>query len=190
MNSKCEYSFTHYREILRLAKKIGYKTIRVSETKEKRKGKFLVLRHDIDTSPKYALDMARIEYEEGIVASYFILLHSKLYNPLTLKNLNIFKEIKKLGHEIGLHYDTSIYADTGVDILKCILDEIKIIELALNFKIKATSQHNPASSVLIEELNNYVIDAYNKHLINGEYKYFSDSGYKWRYGCLCNFFGK
>lgn len=190
MQQVCDYSFAHYKYILKLAKNNGYKMIKVSETVNEQKGKVLVLRHDIDISPKYALKMAEIEHEEGIVASYYILLHSKFYNPLTPKNLDIFKKIKKLGHEIGLHYDTSVYSKKKTDILNGILNEIKILELILSTKITSISQHNPATSPFIEELNKYVIDAYNKDLINGKYKYLSDSGQKWRNGCMCHFLGK
>ncbi|MFH1642775.1 MAG: hypothetical protein ABIC04_07820 [Nanoarchaeota archaeon] len=185
---KCNYSFKHYLEILQLIKKQGYNSIKVSETVKKQEGKIIVLRHDVDTSPKNALKTAVMEHKEGIISSYYVLLHSKLYNALSPDNIKIIKQIRDLGHEIGLHYDTSVFHKENI--LSGVINDIKILELAINTTVKSVSQHNPSTSMLVKELGKHVIDSYNDNLINGSYKYFSDSGYQWRHGCICKFLGK
>ena len=60
-------------------------------------------RHDVDFSPHRSLKIAQIENELGISAYYFVLLRSSFYNLLEREISQIFQEIIKLGHIIGLH---------------------------------------------------------------------------------------
>ncbi|MCK4667958.1 hypothetical protein KAU33_14475 [Candidatus Dependentiae bacterium] len=59
----------------------------------------IILRHDIDRSPKNALKMAELEHEMGIKATYFF-----RSRPYVFKE-EIIKKIESLGHEIGYHYE-------------------------------------------------------------------------------------
>jgi hypothetical protein len=62
-------------------------------------GKILVLRHDVDKKPSLALQMAQLEHR--------LRVHSTFYFTYTEQksDLAIIKEINKLGHEIGYHYN-------------------------------------------------------------------------------------
>jgi hypothetical protein len=59
---------------------------------------YIVLRHDVDRSLKYALAMAKLEHEYGIVSTYYFRY------PNTF-NRKVIKQIHSLGHEIGYHYE-------------------------------------------------------------------------------------
>ncbi len=59
----------------------------------------IILRHDVDRTPKNALKMAKIEHELGIQASYYFRIVKESNQP------DIIKEIVRLGHEIGYHYE-------------------------------------------------------------------------------------
>jgi len=59
----------------------------------------IVLRHDVDRSPKNALKMAVIEHELGFKATYFFRSHPHVFQH------EIIKKIESLGHEIGYHYE-------------------------------------------------------------------------------------
>ena len=64
--------------------------------------KFIILRHDVDKKPENALEMAKIETEKGISATYYFRAVKKVFKP------NIIKEIAGLGHEIGYHYEVLV----------------------------------------------------------------------------------
>ena len=62
--------------------------------------RFCLIRHDVDRKPKNALEMAQLENEVGINATYYFRAKPKVFN------LDVIKEIKSLGHEIGYHYES------------------------------------------------------------------------------------
>jgi len=61
--------------------------------------KVVILRHDVDKKPENSLRFAEIEHEKGLKASYFF--------RVVPESLHVDKllAIKKLGHEIGYHYE-------------------------------------------------------------------------------------
>lgn len=66
-----------------------------------------ILRHDIDFSPSRALALARIEAEEGVKASYTVLLSGEYYSPFESETRHALIEIERLGHYVGLHFDAA-----------------------------------------------------------------------------------
>src|SRR5258706_7568080 len=70
---------------------------------------FVVLRHDIDISLRPALEIARIEYEQGIQGTYFVLLRSPFYNSLSRPNAELIRQIHQYGHQIATHLDLAAY---------------------------------------------------------------------------------
>ncbi len=105
MLTECDFSYAHYRNILRQLLKAEYYFFSFSDFIERKKevNRLFLLRHDVDKSVTKALDMARIEKELGIRATYFIRIHSNYYNPFGHICYNQIREIMNLGHEIGLH---------------------------------------------------------------------------------------
>lgn len=61
-------------------------------------GRYLVLRHDVDQHPACALRMARIEADAGVRATWYFRWRTAA--PAAIA------EIRELGGEIGLHYET------------------------------------------------------------------------------------
>ena len=97
-----DFTFDKYRDLIRLAKK-QHKFVSYDEF---RNGVNCILwRHDVDYSIDNVLKLAQIEQEEGVMATYFIWLHSEFYNPLERKATAIIKEVLKCKHQIGLHFD-------------------------------------------------------------------------------------
>jgi hypothetical protein len=104
------------------------------------------LRHDVDLSPEKALEMAEIEASQGIYSTYYVLLRSPFYNALTKKNIEIWKTILNLGHEIGLHFDPNAYdmLDKRTDAwLEKLKQEVEIFEKELFCSVQSFSFHNP-----------------------------------------------
>ncbi|TVQ85731.1 MAG: hypothetical protein EA393_13375 [Bacteroidetes bacterium] len=59
----------------------------------------VILRHDVDLLPQNSLAFARIQHEMGIRGSYYFRTVPESWDE------NIIKEIYKLGHEVGYHYE-------------------------------------------------------------------------------------
>jgi len=186
---KCDFSLRHYFEVLDLAKKdytIGPIKNFVNLRKEK---KFILLRHDVDGSLDYALNMGKLEAEHGLQSTYFILLHSPHYNALSQKNISIINELKNLGHEIGLHYDTT-FSNSYKNAITQINLEVSLLENIIESKIYSIVQHNESISLNFNKnLISGFLDARSNTILKSV-KYISDSVQNWRSGCMCNHIGK
>lgn len=185
------FSLELYRETLERAISLGYSFPTVSELKDgaKSRDKFLLLRHDIDTSPQYALQMAKLEYSLGVRSSYYVLLHSPFYNPAAPQHWDALKNLVSLGFEVGLHYETDFFEQRNIDALEGVLADVAALEGILHIKIRSVSQHRPASGTFLKTLNEYFTDAYNEDLMHNV-RYISDSGFKWRNEALFEILGK
>lgn len=73
----------------------------------KKPDSFAIIRHDIDRRPLKALHMAQLEKEMGVCSTYYFRTKSHVFKPW------IIRAIKRLGHEIGYHYET--LSDAGGD---------------------------------------------------------------------------
>jgi len=71
----------------------------------------LILRHDIDVWPAYALPMAEAEAALGVSASYFVLVSSPLYNAATADCRALLRRLIELGHRVELHFDAAGHDD-------------------------------------------------------------------------------
>ena len=94
-----DFSLDIYRELLEILQKQGYELISYSDYCHNRKGKFVILRHDVDAKPENSLRTAQIEASIGAKASYYFRKGKESNNP------EIIRAIAKLGHEIGYHYE-------------------------------------------------------------------------------------
>ena len=167
---KCEFSLNHYREIIELAKDKGYKILPIKKYVDSN-GKTLLLRHDIDFSLEYAYELANFEYDLGICSSYYVLLHAETYNALSPTSMTMIETIHRMGHEIGLHYDSRYSLSHESDILSSIIRKA----------IYSYAQHFPTGTKQEEYQGLLDVKSLNK-----DYKYLSDSGRNWRELCVCH----
>lgn len=184
------FSLGQYENILLKAKKLGYKFPNLSECPKRldRYPKFLLLRHDIDSSPLNALKMAKLEHALGLSANYYVMMHSPFYNIASSPYFDAMREIARMGHEIGLHYDYKFYEEKKMNPQKGLLRDIKALEGILDIKVRSVSQHKVATHSRISVGQSYV-DAYDKRLAERAV-YISDSGFKWRKESLAGLIGK
>jgi hypothetical protein len=101
----------------------------------------LILRHDIDFSPKASIRMAQIEQSLGIRSTYFVLLSSPFYNLRERDNAQILKQISRLGHEIGLHYSPSEFRSYGRKESKTLSIQVEMLEHLLQRKVYSIARH-------------------------------------------------
>jgi hypothetical protein len=189
IQSDC-FSLGLYEETIRKAIELGYEFPTVSQLKNGcgEYKKFLLLRHDIDSSPRYALEMARLERRLGVQSSYYVLMHSLHYNPAAPPHWDALREIIDLGFEVGLHYETDFFENRNLDPLQGVLKDVAALEAILHLQIRSVSQHRPASNTFLQKLNEFYVDAYNHDLMQNV-RYISDSGFKWRDQSLLDLLG-
>lgn len=94
-----DFTFDSYANLLLALRKTGYSFLSLESYLNNKKTKYIVLRHDVDRKPGQALEMAKIEKELGIQASYYFRIVAESYNE------PLIQEIAKLDHEIGYHYE-------------------------------------------------------------------------------------
>lgn len=61
---------------------------------------FVLLRHDVESSVRRALEMAEVERRHGLTATYFFRIKRSVFRPAAIRAL------AAMGHEIGYHYET------------------------------------------------------------------------------------
>lgn len=96
--------YDEYRQLLSKAQENGYEILSIErmwrlikDERIARDGKYLILRHDIDTDPDGAHEFHRIEAEKGVTASY--------YFRLSTVDIPLMKKIAAQGGEASYHFE-------------------------------------------------------------------------------------
>ncbi|MGC8839499.1 MAG: hypothetical protein ACP5UM_13935 [Anaerolineae bacterium] len=190
----CGFTFQHYAEIIAEAVGLGYRFLRFRDVDREVQGRVLLMRHDIDLLPRNALRFAEIEAKFGVRATYFVRLHGRYYNPFDLETYRVLKAIRDQGHEIGLHYEPEFAALVGESARDLLRREKAALEAILEVEIVSAAMHNPSLSrdaLGPEDLAAVGIHREAYHApFSTEFKYLSDSGARWREGCVCGFLGR
>jgi hypothetical protein len=176
-----EFSLEDYSELLSAFKDTGYSFCGFEEINLRLTERlpFVVLRHDIDISLRPALETARIEWEQGVQATYFVLFRSPFYNILSRSNVEIMLQIHQYDHHIATHIDLTAYDN---DFAKALI-EVEVLSKFYPFiNTQLVSLHSPYDLhqmpiELFQQLNNVY-----GHAIRGDVAYISDSTGRWRYG--------
>ena len=132
------------------------------------KNPYIILRHDVDASLSDALKMAELETEMNITSTYFFLFSCRYYNLLEKDAFQTITKISDLGHEIGLHYDVSVYDLYPIKTNETLENEIMLLQGLLNKQVKSISMHNPSITAKddpFKSLPNY-INAYDYNLFD------------------------
>lgn len=181
-----DFTEDNYRNILKIAKS-QYSFISFCDYKQT--GKNLLMRHDIDFSIHRANKLAQIEAEEGILSTFFLFMHSPYYNLFEKEIVDLVAKIIHLGHDIGLHFDLSIYEATerkSRSFMENLSFEKGIIERFFGVQVRSFSFHNPTEihmELYCDEEYHGMINVYSSFFKNN-YKYCSDSNGYWRYDRL------
>lgn len=142
----------------------------------------LILRHDVDFCTSCAVGLAEIEASLGVKSHYYVLLTTEFYNLSSSNNLQNMKRIIQLGHEVGLHFDASLYENNLNLLDKAAKRECNILENILNISVKSISFHRPAKSLIgYDKKIAGRIHTYQK-LFFSQISYISDSGGAFKYG--------
>lgn len=148
---------------------------------------WVAIKHDVETNVERALQIATIEANHSIRATYFV------QSYLLCDNENLLHSIAKLGHEVTYHYDV-LDANSG-DFEKATMefaDTVKEFENA-GFTVKSVCPHgNPLmdrdgwnsnkdffrdSNVASIFSNVFDLIVQGREKIHLDYKYISDAGF-------------
>ncbi len=181
-----DFTFSRYRQLIQMAKS-QYRFIRYEDWQQDSSGWAVLWRHDVDFSPENALKMAVIEQEEGVTATYFILLHSMFYNAFSMDIVQIIQEIIQRGHSIGLHFDPTVFQISDEETLSHYLTvEKNWLETMFNVPISAFSFH--MTNAFTNSCRNFtyagLINTYATEFQQPNVGYCSDSNGYWRFDRL------
>ena len=179
-----DFTEKNYKKILRLALK-RYKFVSYGQAL-KETNNFILLRHDVDSSPQRALALSKIESKLKIKATYCVQLGGLFYNPFEPQVRKIFLEIKNMGHNLGVHFDAALHGKVPLDrLVKPLLNEKNILEKLFKQKIEVLSFHNPVEKYLNRNKRKIasLINSYDVSFSKG-IKYISDSNGYWRFDKL------
>lgn len=143
----------------------------------------VLLRHDVDLSPRAALRMGRIEADHDVQAAYFFLLGAPLYNPFDEECREVIRELESLGHAVGLHFDTHQYwpavrrpeAEAVVDRIR---EEQSVLGTLVEAPLSTVSFHVPPEWVLGESFDGFRSTYEPAYFETPTYA--ADSGQRWR----------
>lgn len=179
------FTISHYRELVQLAKDQGFQFIlHKDEFMPERKD--IIWRHDVEFSPDIALQMAEIEHELGVQATYFFQIHSEFYNTLERYMSDILRKIQSLGHHIGLHYDSHYYDVQDEETLeRTIRQDKSYFEQVFGLELDTFSFHETTPFILGCQKDMYggMLNVYSMK-IKSNYQYCADSTGFWRYEIL------
>jgi len=98
---KLDFTRKKYIDLLKKLKYGRWKFLTYSEyCKGSYDGCFVILRHDVDMLPGHSLEIARIEHDMGIKATYYFRTVPQSWDE------RVIREIASLGHEVGYHYES------------------------------------------------------------------------------------
>jgi hypothetical protein len=155
----CRFDLGHYREILEAGQAGGYRFKPFGEGPERGD---LFLRHDIDLSLDAALQMAELESELGVSATYLLMTKSVFYNLASSEGVAAIARLRELGHAVGLH---AVYPKVELD------DRFDGV----------VSWHNPQAEYMSERISGAINVYAEPHFSRPMYR--SDSNQHWRSGC-------
>jgi len=98
--ARCEFSLSHYRELLDAAQAGGYRFAGFDRPPTPGD---LVIRHDVDLSLEAAVRMAEVEAEAGAWSTWFLMTRSVFYNLASEEGERAIDRLRELGGRIAHH---------------------------------------------------------------------------------------
>ena len=190
----CGFTHIHYKACIQHALDNGYKFILMKDAvNESDDEKVILMRHDEDLSLSAAYNLAKIESDLGITATYFVRLHAKNYNLLSQESYSAIHKMIEMGHEIGLHYELHTHPALLPREKELFANSKSLLESLFDTEITGMSYHEPARFMKGDDKRELPpgihYEAYEERFMDN-YKYISDSSAHWREGCMCQHIGK
>jgi len=180
-----KFTENSYRDLIKQAS-ARFRFLRFEECYEPGDGDVALWRHDVDFSPQRAFAQAKIEAHFGVFSTYYVQLSSRFYSLFDPEVHGIIRKISGLGHDVGLHFDPTIYTEEGVNFEGKIAFEAGVLAELSKAPIASFTIHNPSVQPRVMfDKKSYA------GLINGTasalreiFNYCSDSNGFWRFRSL------
>ena len=182
------FSFADYRAALRAYKDAGYRVTGFGSYLDDPGDKHLIMRHDCDNSLDQALRMAEIDADEGCSSTFFVRVHARGYNLLSLPSMQAVRRLADLGLEVELHLESGIPQVLGIDSYVFADRQRMVFEAAADRHCTGISSHEPARMGQLDFADTLVerwglrYQAYEDRFTTPQVKYLSDSSAMWREG--------
>jgi len=193
MDQNAPFTFGYYRSMLETAVDAGY-AISSFERYSPDSPRTIIMRHDVDYTLNGVPQLVEIEASLNITASYLFRVHAHEYNLFTPHVYRLVRQIRKLGHEVGLHFEAMTFARAiKADPRVVLAQEKKVVEAILGEPVLTASEHRDVSHTVHGTINYHdVYDPLEAGFKNyaleprffGDMKYLSDSNGFWREGDL------
>jgi hypothetical protein len=142
----------------------------------------LILRHDIDLEPAFALPVAEAERARSMSAWYFFLVRSPLYAIAAPESVRVLKELGALGHRVGLHFDAALFLDDPAILDREARWECEVLERLAGTPVEMVSFHRPRPALLGRDGRIGGRDHAYRPRYFDRIGYCSDSRGAWRHG--------
>jgi hypothetical protein len=173
-----DFTLRRYAELLAIAREEGYEFVGFADLGEA-PGEAIVLRHDIDFSPRWLAPMAAAEQAHGVRSTWCLQPSATTYRwdgPQTRAAIGALLEA---GHELALHFDANRCA-TEVEIVEGVLAEAAALERVYGVAVRVVSFHQVGRRMLSDlELPAPLINTYAPRFFT-DIGYVSDSNMHWR----------
>ncbi|QCR15458.1 polysaccharide deacetylase family protein [Methanosarcina mazei] len=118
-----DFTLTKYESLLQAIKKTNYSTCTVYDFLKNEPENCIILRHDVDRAVNRNLAMAKLEHRYGIKSTYYFRHIEETFKP------EIIRQMARMGHEIGFHYEVMDKAngdmDRAIEIFKKELEDLR-----------------------------------------------------------------
>jgi hypothetical protein len=177
------YSRETYAELIEQLKREGYRFLPFDSAPGP-VGKTVLLRHDIDYSPAWGAEFARLNAQLGVSGTFCVQLRSPLYNLAAAQTLGCVEEMLSLGQKVALHFTfESAPAEDPREIATLVTRDFALARRLVPAMSPIFSWHNPSLSPgLIERCLDLevpgLLNLYSRALVK-QTRYFADSN--WRY---------
>lgn len=196
--AKAGFSLASYSDTLQAYREAGYAVTSFASYLDQPAERHLVLRHDIDNSMELASRVARVDASAGCSSTFFLRIHARGYNLLSLSSLVAIQEMEALGHEVQLHLEGGLCDVIGGDNTDWANRQRAIFETAVGRPLGGFSVHEPArmggfsfADDLLERWSDTVrYHSYESRFMMPHMKYLSDSSGTWREGHFAEWVGK
>ncbi len=194
-----KFKFSYLKKMLSFAINDGYVISSFQNYKEENR-RSIILRHDVDYTLNGVMQMAVIEHELGVSSTFMFRVHAHEYNLFTPHVFRMVSDLRKLGHEVGLHLEAmTVGRALGIDPVALAAKEKALLEMMFGGEVSSASEHRDISHVVHEtpyfhEICDPAALGFRHYGMEERYfrqmKYLSDSNGVWREGDLLEHLGK
>lgn len=194
-----KFSYEYYSHLLDSAIAYGYRVSSFEKYDDLIK-KTIILRHDIDYTLNGVLELATIESQKNVSATYLFRVHADEYNLFSCVSISLINKLISMGHEIGLHFEAmNVGRAINIEPRLLLEKEKLIIESIIGMQIRTCSEHRELSGYIhntpvYDTLYDPYLAGFKFYAMDKRYckemKYLSDSNANWREGDPLEHYGK